>query len=386
MLNGHVEARFARVREAFADNFARRGEIGAACAVMHRGELVVDLYGGWADREAQRAWSADTLQLVFSATKGVTAACVLWLAEHGELDLDAPVARYWPEFAAQGKADIPVRWVMSHRAGVPLVDARLTLPEVLAWDPVVRAIAAQAPLWEPGTAHGYHFRTYGWILGEIVRRITGCSLGTFFAETMAAPLGLEFWIGLPIEQEPRVARLYGPPEPSDPQIRELLAQVTGPDTMLGRAMFGPSNLFAYDDRWNGRALHAAELPSSNGIGTARSLARFYAALIGAYDGDRLLKPETIADVIRVQSDGTDGVLTLPTRFGSGFMLPPILALSAGPRAFGHPGAGGSLALADPDRALSFAYVMNQMGGAVAGDVRAGSLLTAVYESLDGTKD
>jgi CubicO group peptidase (beta-lactamase class C family) len=380
-LNGQVDARFARVRDAFAENFTRRGEVGAACAVLHRGALVVDLWGGWADREAQREWQADTLQLVFSATKGVTAACVLWLAEHGEIDLDAPVARYWPEFAAHGKADIRVRWVMSHRAGVPLVDAPLTLAEVLAWDPVVRAIAAQAPLWQPNSAHGYHFRTYGWILGEIVRRVAGCSLGTFFAETFAAPLGLEFWIGLPLAQEARVARLYAPPQPADAQMRELLAQVTAPDTVLGRAMFGPSNLFAYDERWNGRALHAAELPSSNGIGTARSLAQFYAALIGTHGGAPLLAAETLADATRVQSDGTDRVLTLPTRFGSGFMLPPILAPSAGAQAFGHPGAGGSLGLADPERGLAFAYVMNQMGGAVAGDQRAATLLQAVYESL-----
>ncbi|MEO8602335.1 MAG: serine hydrolase domain-containing protein [bacterium] len=383
MLNGHVDPRFARVYDAFADNFARHGEVGAAGAVMRRGELVVDLWGGFADREAGREWSADTLQLVFSATKGVTAACLLWLAEHGEIDLDAPVARYWPEFAAQGKGEIPLRWVLSHRAGLAAVDATLTLPEVLAWDPVVRAIAAQAPNWQPGSAHGYHFRTYGWILGEVVRRVTGCSLGTFFAETMAAPLGLEFWIGLPAEQEARVSRLYGPPEPSDPQMREMLAQFTGPDTLLGRTMNGPSNLFAYDDRWNRREFHAAEMPSSNGIGTACALARFYAALIGAVDGVRLLRSETIAAACAVQAEGPDRVLLLPTRFGTGFMLPPILALPAGRRAFGHPGAGGSLALADPEHELSFAYVMNQMGTAVAGDARAGALLSAVYDSLAG---
>jgi CubicO group peptidase (beta-lactamase class C family) len=171
MIDGFVDKRFERVRTAFAENFAERDEVGAACAIIHRGELVVDLWGGWADRAAERAWQADTRQLVFSATKGVTAAVMLLLSQRGVIDLDAPVARYWPEFGAAGKADIPVRWIMCHRAGVAAVDGDLTLPEVLAWDPVVRAIAVQAPNWPPGTKHGYHARSYGWVLGEIVRRV-----------------------------------------------------------------------------------------------------------------------------------------------------------------------------------------------------------------------
>ncbi|MGH7785529.1 MAG: serine hydrolase domain-containing protein [Candidatus Binatia bacterium] len=381
MIAGTTAPRFAPVREAFAQNFERCGDIGAACAVMHRGELVVDLWGGWADREAGRAWQADTLQLVFSATKGVTAACLLWLAERGAVDLDAPIARYWPEFAARGKGEIPLRWALCHRAGLAAVEGTLTLPEVLAWDPVVRAIAAQAPNWPPGSAHGYHARSYGWILGEVVRRVTGQSLGRFFADTLAAPLGLEFWIGLPAECEPRLARLYAAPEPADPNVREMIATFMGPDTLLGRVLGGPSNLFSYDDMWNRRELHAAEMPSTNGIGTARALARFYAALIGEVDGVRLLRPDTVAAACAVQSDGTDTVLRLPTRFGTGFMLPPTLSAAAGPRSFGHPGAGGSLALADPDAEFSFAYAMNQMALNIAGDPRAQSLLEAVYRSL-----
>src|SRR6185295_12952955 len=221
----------------------------------------------------------------------------------------------------------------------PAVDAPLTLEQVLAWDPVVTAIAAQRPEWEPGSRHGYHFRTYGWILGEVVRRATGRSPGRFFADEIAAPLAADFWIGLPEREENRVARLIPPDPPADPDVRAAFERMMGPDTLLGRAMTGPSNLFHYDEMWNRRALHAAEMPSSNGIGTASALARVYAALAGQVDGVRLLSPATLAAACAVRSEGPDAVLMLPTRFGAGFMLPPALAPTAGRAAFGHPGAG-----------------------------------------------
>jgi CubicO group peptidase (beta-lactamase class C family) len=223
-------------------------------------------------------------------------------------------------------------------------------------------------------------RSYGWLVGEVIRRITGRTTGRFFADEIAKPLGLDFWIGLPASIEPRVATLY-PAPPPDAATAEVLAKVMGPDTLLGRVSTGPSNRFHYDDMWNRRALRAAELPSSNGIGTARALARLYAACIGEVDGIRLLRPETVAAASIEQSEGPDAVLIFPTRFGTGFMLPPMLSLAAGPRAFGHPGAGGSLALADPDRGLGFAYVMNQMRLGVTGDPRAQALLAAAYASL-----
>ena len=375
-IHGETASGFARVREAFAANFARHGEVGAACCVYHRGRPVVDLWAGLADRERGRPWTRDTAPLVFSSTKGLTAACVLRLVERGVLDLAAPVAAYWPEFAAAGKGHIPLTWVLCHRAGVPVVDAPLTLEQVLAWDPVIAAIAAQAPVWVPGTQHGYHFRTYGWILGEVVRRITGRTLGAFFADEMAAPLGLDFWIGLPESEESRVATLVPPPP-----LPEGFARLMGPDTLLARAMTGPSNLFHYDEMWNRRALHAAEMPSSNGIGTARALARVYAALTGEVGGIRLLAPETIAAARQILSDGPDAVLMLPTRFGTGFMLPPVLSLAARPSAFGHPGAGGSLGLGDAEAEIGFGYVMNQMQLGVTGDPRSAELLAAVYASL-----
>lgn len=379
-VHGDVAARFAPLRDAFAANFEAHGEVGAACAVYHRGELVADLWGGVADKKTQRPWQRDTRQLVFSATKGVTAICLHRLAEGGEIDLDAPVARYWPEFAAHGKGEIPVRWVMCHRAGVAAVDGDLTLEQVLAWKPVVDAIAAQAPNWPPGEGHGYHARSYGWVLGEVVRRVTGRSLGRWFAEEIAAPLGLELWIGLPEAEEPRVATLYEAPPPP-PEVQAVIDQFMAPETLLGRVIRGPSNLFGYDDMWNRRAMRAAELPSSNGIGTPRSLARLFAAVIGEIDGIRLLRADTVDAACAVQSDGEDRVLRLPTRFGSGFMLPPSLSPDAGSSCFGHPGAGGSLVLADRDAGFAFAYAMNQMGNGVAPDPRAGNLLRAVYASL-----
>jgi CubicO group peptidase (beta-lactamase class C family) len=380
-IGGSVDPRFGRVRDAFADNLASGADVGAACCVYVRGRVVVDLWGGWADRDRERPWTEDTAALVFSSTKGVTAACALRLVEHGLLDLDAPIAAYWPEFSAEGKGEVPVRWALSHRAGVPAIDAELTLDEVLAWHPIVTAIAAQRPSWRPGSRHGHHFRSYGWIVGELVRRVTGRRFGRVLAEEMTAPLGADFWVGLPAAAEPRVARLIPPPPLADPDARAMFERLTAPDTLLGRALTGPSNLFHYDDMWNTRALHAAEMPSSNGIGTARALARIYAALVSDVDGVRLLRPETIAGARAVQSDGSDAVLGLPTRFGTGFMLPPSLSIAAAPAAFGHPGAGGSLGLADAEAELGFGYVMNQMQLGLTGDPRSARLLQAAYESL-----
>jgi len=380
-IEGTSQRRFAAVAEAFRANFEDQGEVGAAVCVYVNGCPVVDLWGGVADRDTARPWQRDTMPVVFSATKGVTAACIHPLVERRVIDLDAPVARYWPEFGAAGKAAVPVRWVLSHRAGLPVVEAELTRAQVYAWQPVADAIATQAPRWEPGTQHGYHVRTFGWILGEIVRRVTGMSLGQFFAREIAAPLGLDFFIGLPGALEPRVATMYTAPPPTDPAQIEIMERFTGPGTLLGKALNGPANL-AYGDVWNSRALHAAEIPSSNGIGTARALARLYAALIGDVDGVRLLSTDTVNAACRVQSEGSDAVLILPTRFGVGFMLPPALGLDCPPACFGHPGAGGSLAFADPTRGVAFAYVMNQMQLGLAGDERTRRLVRALYAVLD----
>jgi CubicO group peptidase (beta-lactamase class C family) len=374
-IHGFVARGFEPVREAFASNLEHHGDVGAACAVYRGGEPVVDIWSGFADLHGGRWWEEDTVQLVFSATKGPTAVCVHLLAERGLLDVDAPIATYWPEFAAQGKGGIPVRWALSHRAGLAAVDGELTLAQVLAWDPVVAAIAAQAPNWEPGTAHGYHARSFGWILGEVVRRITKRSIGRFFADELARPLGLDFRIGLPGHELGRCARLLPPESMPD------LAALFGRGSLTARVMNGPSNLFAYDDMWNRPDVLAAEMPSSNGVGSARALARLYAALVGDVDGMRALEPDTVRAACVVQSEGPDRVIFFPSCFGLGFTLQPMLAPGAGPRAFGHPGAGGSLGFADPDAGIGFGYVTTRMQFDPTGDARTKALVAAVYQAL-----
>lgn len=380
-VHGFTAPGFEQLRTALVRNFDKNDEVGAACCVYHRGEVVADLWAGDANRETGRAWQEDTLGIVFSATKGVTAMALNLLIERGRIDPEAPISHYWPEFEAAGKKDIPVSWLLAHRAGVPLIEAELTLEEVLAWDPVVEAIAAQKPIWEPGTKHGYHVRTYGWITGELVRRVTGKTFGVFLRDEITGPLQAEFFVGLAADLEPRVSRLIPPPEPEDERTRAAFLKFTGPDTLLGKALHGPSNLFHYDEMWNTRALHAAEMPSSNGIGTARGLAKLYAATIGSIDGIRLLKPETLANAIRPRSSGPDAILHLPSSFGLGFALGDFLSLRAGKHAFGHPGAGGSLGMADADAGLAIAYIMNRMALGMTGDPRAGRLVKAAYDAI-----
>jgi CubicO group peptidase (beta-lactamase class C family) len=382
-LQGHVADGFARVGAAFLENFTEHGEIGAACAVYLDGDAVVDVWAGDADREAATPWARDTMVIVFSCTKGVTAVAANQLIEQGRLDPDAPVAEYWPEFAANGKGAIPVSWVLSHRAGIAAIDdPSLTLDDVAAWDPVVDAIAAQEPNWEPGTQHGYHARTYGWITGELIRRVTGLMPGEYFAREIVTPLGLNFVLGVPEADDGRVARLY-PAVHDDPSVERLVAEVLRDrSTLLGRVMGGPSQLFAYDDMWNTRRVRGAQLPSSNGHGDALALARMYAACLGEVDGVRLLSDATVARATEVRSRGVDCVIGQPLSFGLGFGLSPTFGPTPGPGAFGHSGAGGSIAFADPDRGLTFAYVMNQMRLSVSEqDPRGQRLIESVYASL-----
>ncbi|BAU83973.1 beta-lactamase [Streptomyces laurentii] len=386
-INGEVAPGFEPVREAFAANFTQHGDIGAAVCVYWHGRPVVDLWGGVADLDTGRPWAQDTLQLVYSATKGATATAAHMLAERGMLDLDAPVAKYWPEFAANGKADIPVRWLLSHQAGLVALDQPLPLVEALAWDPMAAALAAQRPLWTPGTAHGYHGRTWGWLVGEVIRRVSGRSPGRFFAEEIAGPLGLDFFIGLPPSERDRVSRMAYqrpavdlttvPDEEVPEELREQVAAWRDPNSFSNRA-YAVTNPAAID--FDSPEVQAAELPSSNGIGTACSLARMYAALIGEVDGVRLIVPETLASATAEQASGKDQVLMFPSRFSTGYMLPTEGNLMTGPNAFGHTGRGGSLAFADPERGIAFGYVMNHI---ISGshDVRAAVLADAVRKSV-----
>lgn len=381
---GEVAPGYEPVRDAFSANFDQHGDIGAAFSLYVRGEKVVDLWGGIADTTTGRAWEQDTLQLVYSTTKGATAICAHLLAQSGALDLEAPVAEYWPEFAAEGKGEIPVRWLLSHRSGLPTVDAHLTPAEVVQWQPIVEALAAQRPYWDPGTAHGYHALTYGWLVGEVVKRVDGRSIGRFFADEVAEPLGLDFFIGLPESEEPRVSRLEAtkiggiPPEFDvenlPEQIRGLILAATDPEGLLQRALT-VTRPDALD--YNARDVHAAEIPAANGITTARSLARMYAATVGEVDGLRLLDPATVTDAVAEQSNGPDRVLMIPTRFGSGFFIPSTFSPLLGPSSFGHAGAGGSLGMADFARQIGFGYVMNKMQQNLSGDPRTLTLVAAV---------
>jgi CubicO group peptidase (beta-lactamase class C family) len=377
-IDGFTATEFEPVLDAFAENFETRGEIGAAVCVYVDGHPVVDLWGGLADATTQAPWREDTIVLVYSSTKGVTSACANAMIERGLLDPAAPVAALWPEFAQQGKDVVTVAHVLSHQVGLPYIDQTLTLDEALQWDPPVAALAAQAPVWDPGTAHGYHMRTFGWLGGELVRRADPQhrSLGQWFRDEIARPLELDFWIGLPEELEPRVARLL----PPKTDLREML-KAFGDDLLLARVFSNPGGHFNYDDMWNTRALHAAEMPSSNGIGDARSLARLYAAIVGDVDGHRVLAPETLAAATTERACGKDEVLMIETCFGYGFMLGPSFGKANPPHAVGHAGAGGSLAFGDPDRRIAFGYVMNDLRFDPTGDPRSEALVEAVYQRL-----
>ncbi|ARI53995.1 serine hydrolase domain-containing protein [Streptomyces bacillaris] len=387
VINGEVAAGFEPVRDAFAANFAQREDIGAAVCVYQDGRPVVDLWAGVADPDTGRPWERDTLQLVYSATKGATATAAHLLVQRGALDLDAPVAEYWPGFAANGKAEIPVRWLLSHRAGLVALDRAVPLDQALAWHPMTAALAAQRPQWTPGTAHGYHGRTWGWLVGEVIRRVSGRTPGRFFAEEIATPLGLDFFIGLPAGERDRVSRmayrrpdvdLTTVPEEAVPEdLRDLVTAWRDPNSLSNTAfaVTDPANI-----DFDSPEVQAAELPSSNGIGTAHSLARMYASLIGEVDGVRLLTPETLASATEEQAHGRDQVMVVPSRFGSGFMLPTAAIPMTGSAAFGHTGRGGSLGFADPEHLVAFGYVMNHI---ISGsdDMRATALTNAVHKSL-----
>jgi CubicO group peptidase (beta-lactamase class C family) len=383
-VDGIVEPGFEGVRDAFERNFTEHGDVGAGFCLHVEGRKVVDLWGGTADVHSGRPYEESTLQLVFSTTKGATAACANLLAQRSQLDIDAPVATYWPEFAAAGKERIPVRWLLCHKAGLPVIDKRLSLEEALAWDPVVEALSVQEPVWPPGSAHGYHALTYGWLVGEVIRRIDGRSLGTFFADEIAAPLGLEFWISLPESEEHRVAPLAGSIVPQgevDEATRLLMEQFSGPDTLLGRAL---SLNGAFNEVWNDRAVHAAELGAANGITNARSLSRFYAGLVGSLPdapAAPLLTSRQMEAARQRQTEGNDKLLFFESAFGLGFFVASDFAPYGGAGSFGHSGAGGSMGFADPDNQIAAGYVMNRMNQNLSGDPRTRGLVKASYEAV-----
>lgn len=388
-VHGTVADGWEAVRTAFTHNFTRRGERGAAVAVHHDGRAVVDLWGGLRDGDGEPGgapWERDTAQTVRSATKGVAAACLLLLHQRGRLDLDAPVGAYWPEFKAHGKDRVTVRDVLAHRAGVPALDVPLTPRQALDGTSGPRAVAAQRPLFTPGAEHGYHAQTYSWLLGEIVLRATGRTLGRCVADEIARPLGLELWLGLPPREQWRVGRLAEVPTPEPAASGAMRAR---PKQAVHDAYADPASLtrraFAaitpLPDE-NDPRYRAGELAASGGIATARALARCYAALVGdVAGGRRLFVPATVTAARTVESQGPDRVLVVGTRFGLGYMLHGPSSPLLGPASFGHPGRGGSLAFADPDHAVGFGYVTNGMQKNVTADPRAQALVRAVRDCL-----
>lgn len=378
-----VAAGWEPVRDAFLEGFEKGEEHGAQVAVYHRGSCVVDLVGGWQDKDHTVPYGKDALQVVFSTTKGITSIAVAMCVEEGLLDYAEKVATYWPEFAAHGKGDITVAQLLSHRGGLYTVDGPITLEEALHWDTVIERLAATAPRFPVDSAHGYHAITFGWLAGELVRRVTGKSIGAFVRDHIAAPLNAEFHIGLPEHLEPRVARLLAHPIPKfPPDIAKIMMERSAPGTRGAEAL-SVNGAFG-QGAFNKPEVHRAEIPGANGIGNARSLARIYAATLGDVDGVRL-----IGDAVRTRAttnntpDGEmDLVLVSETVFAMGFMLHCERSNFSGPGAFGHNGAGGSVSFADPHRDMGFSYVMNTMMTVYDEDPRRSRLVTAAARCAD----
>ena len=375
MTEGFAAPQFAAVRAAFESSFSEGLEHGAAVALWVDGQPVVDLWGGHRDLARISPWQRDTLVNVWSCSKGVAATAVAMLVERGKLAYEAPVARYWPEFAANGKGAITLNQVLSHQAGLDGVPVDITLEDLYAGTPFIDALAAMTPLWEPGSRCVYHPVTFGHLLGEVVRRVTGHSLGRFIAEEVSAPLGLSYFVGLPAEQEHRVAQMSG-----DDKIYE--AHAAGEKSAYPYSFRNPT-LFA--ETPNARSWRAAEIPAANGHADARSLATLYAtlALGGEMNGCRLISPKAIARAAEERFRGVDACSLAPTVFAAGYRVDAIgFGRSAGAGNFGHTGWGGSVAFADPSRRLGFAFVTNRLLAFDDGvDPRRQRLLDAVYAAL-----
>jgi CubicO group peptidase (beta-lactamase class C family) len=397
MTEGVCKPGFERVAEAFNDNFKNKGEVGASLCLTVGGETVVDLWEGVADRKTGRPWARDTVGIVFSCTKGATALCAHVLASRGQLDLDAPVVELWPEFGQRGKEHVTTRMMLDHSAGVPALRERVKDSGPYEWDYMTERVAAEEPFWPPGTRNGYHGFTFGWTVGEMVRRASGKPLGGFFQEEIARPLGIDFWIGLPEEIEPRVAPIMEyrlkSEDAKTPFLRDLRTDKQSIPSLFYR------NVGAwFSGGANSRAGHAAEIGAANGITNARGLAGMYAPL--ANDGGTLVNSAALARMGEVSmATHDDATLRIPTRFALGFMKsmdnrkrslgakifgPDVDSVILGSAAFGHVGAGGSLGFADPAAGLSFGYTMNQMGPGLLMNERGQSLVDAAYLSLGYT--
>lgn len=387
-VSGACAARFATVREEFERNFAERGELGASVCVVVDGEVVVDLWGGTADEATGRPWEADTVGVIMSCSKGPMALCGNILIDRGQLDPDKPVAHYWPEFAAAGKEAIPVRMVFNHQAGLFTFGSKLPEPFGCAeWELCVRALEDTTPFWEPGTRQGYHGLAIGYLVGELVRRVTGRSIGEFLAEEISGPLGLDLWMGIPPEVEERVA----PSVPFDmTQLPpDMLALVSDPSSPAAQLF---ANTGGWASGWDAPELHSAELPAVGAISNARGLAGMYAplSLDGSIRGTRVISAEGISRLRNVQSaSAMDVVLGHPSTYTMGVSKSWSVPMPAGGHsgviigedAFGTPGLGGNMGFADQSYRLAFGYTMNRHGMGTALNDRGQALIDATYRVL-----
>ncbi|MFD4710176.1 serine hydrolase domain-containing protein [Streptomyces sp. NPDC058430] len=381
-IQGHCDARFDAVRATFEENFDEREELGAAVTVLVDGAPVVDLWGGWADAARTRAWERDTVVNVWSTTKGPTALCAHILIDRGLLDPDAPVATYWPEFAAAGKEGVLVRHLLSHRAGLAGLREPHSLEQLFDWELTTSRLAAQEPWWEPGSVSGYHALTYGFLVGEVVRRVSGLLPGAFLEREVTGPLGIDFTIGLPDKEAGRAAELVHPRARATSEQAAIFAQ------LAPAALAALTNPIAGASEANTAAWRAAEIPAANGHGTARAVAALYAVVAGKGRlGDRqILSPEGAERIREGQGSCRDLVLgagfTHETELGLGLWLSgPNGSYGPNPRAVGHDGFGGSFGSADPESGVAMGYVMNRMGPHIADDPRKMALISAVYDAL-----
>lgn len=387
-IHGHADSLFQGVRAAFERNFAERGDIGAAVSVTVGNRTVVDLWGGWLDASRQRPWQRESIVNVWSVGKAVTALCLLRLVDQGRVDLDAPVGRYWPEFAQAGKAALPVRQLLNHQAGLPAV--RKPLPPgatILSWDTMTSALAEQEPWWTPGTEFGYHTNTLGFLVGEVVRRVDGRTIGRYLREEVAGPFAIDFAIGLGAAEDTRVADwIPYQPELGEESQRPWLE--VDPATVEGIEL---ARLLAYrnppalpEGGVNSRLWRAAEFPSTNPHSNARAIARLFGILAsgGSIEGRQLVSRGTVERASAIESDGIDAILGRPNRFGLGFQLtiPGVRPLGPGARSFGHYGNGAVLGFADPDAGVGFGFVCNRAGRSWR-DPRNIALVDAVYAAL-----
>ncbi|MGA9796600.1 MAG: serine hydrolase domain-containing protein [Rhizomicrobium sp.] len=373
-IHGFAKPGFEKVRDTFAANFDSGADLGASYCVTHNGETVVDLWGGYADAGKTKPWVKDTIVNVYSTTKTMTALTALMLADRGLIDFKAPVAKYWPQFAANGKANITVAQLMSHSAGLSGWKETISKADFYDWEKATSLLAAQAPFWEPGTAPGYHGLTQGYLVGEVIRRVAGKSVGTVFREEIAEPLHADFWIGLPASEDARVAELIAPP------AGEAVGEMTMQSEIQKNMATNPGLEIAETKT---RAWRGAEIPAAGGTGNARAVAEIHAILAndGVAQGKRFLSREGVRRALEPQIEGLDLVMNVPVRFGLGFGLPGAMVPLPNPNTIFWGGYGGSLAVIDMDARLSFSYVMNKMRGTLTGDERGFGLALATWEAL-----